>query len=89
MTRRNPRKFREAPSKKGNKGRISMGFLSSAYLSAADAADSRGEDFSLSGQKSKIFTSPAAVGRRENPNKPSDWSSWLDGIESWAAFRRP
>jgi len=57
MTRRNPRKFCEASPKKENKERISMEFSSSAYLSVADVADSHGKNFSLCGQKNKIFTS--------------------------------
>jgi len=55
MTRRNPRKFRKALRKKENKGRISMEFSSSAYLSVADAADSREGNFSLRGQRVKFL----------------------------------
>jgi len=65
MTRRNPRKFCEAPLKKENKGRFSMEFSSTAYLSVADVpADPHGKNFSLSGQKNKIFMNFPVIGNR-------------------------
>lgn len=68
MTLRNPRKFREAPPEKKNKGRrISMEFLSlPTYQWRKLPTDSHGENFSFFGQKGKIFTSPSTVGCREN-----------------------
>lgn len=72
MTRRNPRKFREAPPKKENKGRISMEFSSSAYLSVADAADSRGANFSLRGQRIK-FLRASWLSEKSNKLPDLDW----------------